>query len=116
MYLINVKRISIIGTAMMLAACSFNDVMNSRNEFVPNGEVTCAEPKDPSEVKVYRSSLPDQKFDEVGTISVLYSSYDKSLEKMKIAAAENCADAVVDIREGAMGVMVALNSTAIKFR
>jgi hypothetical protein len=99
-----------------LQGCAYNDLVNSRNEFVPNGAQSCIAPKNPSDIKVYRSSMPEEKFEEIGTISMLYSSYDKSLNKMKVSAAENCADALVDIREGAMGVMVSLNATAIKFK
>ena len=101
---------------LTLSGCSFNDVMNSRNEFVANGPHTCTTPTDPSMIKVYRSSMPEEKFEEIGTISMQYSSYDKTLNKVKESAAENCADAVVDIREGTLGAMVALNATAIRFK
>lgn len=105
-----------IATAVFLSGCSFNDVMNSRLEFIPNGSQACAKPVNVNDIKVFRSSLPTKKYIEIGTLSSQYSSYKIALGKIKEIASKNCADALIDIREAAVGVMVSLNVTAIKFK
>jgi hypothetical protein len=67
-------------------------------------------------IEVFRSSMPKKEFIEIGTVSSQFSSYSKALDKIKALASKNCADALIDIREASVGVMVSLNATAIKFK
>jgi hypothetical protein len=97
-------------------SCSFNDTFNSDLEYVVSNKVNCQIKPKPSEVMVFRSSMPTKSFIELGTVTSLRSNYSGALEKLQQKAAENCADAVIDIREGNVGVMIRLNATAIKFQ
>lgn len=100
---------------IIFSGCSFNNVMNSKLEFISNGAQKCTPPALPDSVKVFRSSMPSEKYTELGTVSSLYEGYAIALQKMQKKAAEYCADGIVDIREGAVGVMTRLTGTAIKF-
>lgn len=114
-----IKKVNLLASSVVvlaLSGCSFNDVMNSRLEFIPNDTQACMKPEGKNSIEVFRSSMPKREFIEMGTVSSQYSSYGKALGKIKALASKNCADALIDIREASVGVMVSLNATAIKFK
>ena len=100
----------------VLAGCSIGNLLNGRVEFVPSEYgVKRLGPGDPEAIQVFRSSMPEQKYTEVGTVSSSYQGYGVALKKLKQKAAEYGADAVIDVREAADGITIRLTATAIKF-
>jgi hypothetical protein len=71
-----------------------------RVTFFPTNKTKCEKPSDPEKIKVYKDTIPNKHYFELGRIEVRMSSHVKDrTEELKKFAAKYCTDALVKIQE-----------------
>jgi hypothetical protein len=104
-------QLAVVVSCLLLSACSLPvkaSFAPARSSFVPSS-VT-----DAQEVEIYRSTMPSGPYEEIGTVHVPSTDLAVAAREMKIAAAKNGGNAVVEIKvtaAGTTGTVVRFTST-----
>ena len=84
-----------------------------RAEFAPTRATFVASyPKHLENIEVYRTERPSKPYEEIGTIYVRTTVLSIAIDKLKIEAANNGGDAIIDIKVSPDGI----SGTVVQFK
>lgn len=100
--------LAVVAACLLLSACNLPvkaSFAPARSSFTPSSATNA------QDVEIYRSTIPSRPYEEIGTVHVPTTNLTVAAREMKIAAAQNGGNAILEIKVTAGGT----TGTVVRF-
>lgn len=98
--------LAVVISCIFLSACVKAEFAPTRSTFSPS-YVT-----QPEKIEVYRTEKPSKPYQEIGTVYVQTTVLSIAIDRLKIEAAKNGGNAIIDIKVSSDGI----SGTVVQFK